>query len=173
MVCSSCGDARRSDGWLWCLSPRVSLIFFFDTEVATFYTMYNRYPVGKFHLQVCTTTPCMLRNSDSIMEAIQGHLKIKPGQSTADGVFTFSEVECLAACVNAPMVQINDDYYEDLTAETVVKLLDALKATANQMPAQAATWDNPGPAPTGATSGAGTGALTGKDAGVKSGSGIG
>lgn len=73
----------------------------------------------------------------------------------------------------APMVQINDDYYEDLTAESVVKLLDALKATADQMPAQAATWDNPGPAPTGATTGAGTGALTGKDAGVKSGSGVG
>lgn len=107
------------------------------------------------------------------MEAIQNHLKIKPGQSTADGVFTFSEVECLAACVNAPMVQINDDYYEDLTAETVVKLLDALKATANQMPVQAATWDNPGPVPTGATSGTGTGALTGKDARVKSGSDIG
>lgn len=115
----------------------------------------------------------MLRNSDSIMEAIQNHLKIKPGQSTADGVFTFSEVECLAACVNAPMVQINDDYYEDLTAETVVKLLDALKATADQMPAQAATWDSPRLAPTGATSGTGTGALTGNNAGVKSGSGVG
>lgn len=115
----------------------------------------------------------MLRNSDSIMEAIQNHLKIKPGQSTADGVFTFSEVECLAACVNAPMVQINDDYYEDLTAETVVKLLDALKATADQMPAQAATWDSPQLAPTGATSGTRTGALTGNDAGVKSGSGVG
>lgn len=69
------------------------------------------------------------------------------------------------------MIQINDDYYEDLTPESIVKLLDALKATADQMPAQAATWDNP--APTGATTGTGTGALTGKDSGVKSGSSIG
>ncbi|KAK6543028.1 NADH:ubiquinone oxidoreductase 24 [Orbilia ellipsospora] len=99
-------------------------------EVASFYTMYNRNPVGKFHLQVCTTTPCQLCNSDSIMKAIQDHLGIKPGHTTKDGIFTFSEVECLGACVNAPMVQINDDFYEDLTPETTVKLLDALKAYA-------------------------------------------
>jgi NADH dehydrogenase (ubiquinone) flavoprotein 2 len=71
------------------------------------------------------------------------------------------------------MIQINDDYYEDLTPESIVKLLDALRASADQMPAQAATWDNPMPAPTGATTGTGTGALTGKDSGVKSGSGVG
>lgn len=99
-------------------------------EVASFYTMYNRNPVGKFHLQVCTTTPCQLCNSDSIMKAIGDHLGIKPGHTTEDGIFTFSEVECLGACVNAPMVQINDDYYEDLTPETTVKLLDALKSYA-------------------------------------------
>ncbi|KAL7266313.1 NADH:ubiquinone oxidoreductase 24 [Rhizina undulata] len=112
-------------------------------EVATFYTMYNRYPVGKYHLQVCTTTPCQLCNSDSIMAAIEKHLGIHPGHTTEDGIFTFSEVECLGACVNAPMVQINDDYYEDLTAESVVKLLDALKATANTLPAQSPMWDEP------------------------------
>ncbi|KAK6359724.1 NADH:ubiquinone oxidoreductase 24 [Orbilia brochopaga] len=99
-------------------------------EVASFYTMYNRNPVGKFHLQVCTTTPCQLCNSDAIMKAIEDHLGIKAGHTTADGIFTFSEVECLGACVNAPMIQINDDYYEDLTPETTVKLLDALKAYA-------------------------------------------
>ncbi|KAH8151951.1 uncharacterized protein LAJ45_03944 [Morchella importuna] len=140
-------------------------------EVATFYTMYNRNPMGKYHIQVCTTTPCMLCNSDSVLEAVEKHLGIKPGHTTADGVFTVTEVECLGACVNAPMVQINDDYYEDLTAESVVQLLNALKATADQMPAQAHTWDNP--APTGSTSGSGTGALTGKDKGVKSGSALG
>jgi len=69
-------------------------------EVATFYTMYNRDKVGKYHLQVCTTTPCMLRDSDSIMKAITEHLGITPGHTTEDGVFTFSEVECLGACVN-------------------------------------------------------------------------
>lgn len=67
--------------------------------------MYNRDPVGKFHLQVCTTTPCMLRDSDSVMKAIEGHLGIKPGHSTADGVFTFSEVECLGACVNGSILR--------------------------------------------------------------------
>ena len=101
-------------------------------EVATFYTMYNRSPVGRFHLQVCTTTPCQLGGcgSDVIMKAIEEHLGVHPGQTTADGLFTFSEVECLGACVNAPMVQINDDYYEDLTPETTVSLLKALQASA-------------------------------------------
>ncbi|KAI5788489.1 putative NADH-ubiquinone oxidoreductase 24 kDa subunit, mitochondrial [Geopyxis carbonaria] len=136
-------------------------------EVATFYTMYNRDPVGKYHIQVCTTTPCMLCDSDSVMNAIKEHLNITPGHTTEDGIFTFSEVECLGACVNAPMVQINDDYYEDLTAESMKQLLDALKSTAHQLPQQALMWDQP--APTGATSGSGTGALTGKDKGVKSG----
>ncbi|CCX30649.1 putative NADH-ubiquinone oxidoreductase 24 kDa subunit, mitochondrial [Pyronema domesticum] len=139
-------------------------------EVATFYTMYARDPVGKYHLQVCTTTPCMLCNSDEVMEAIQSHLGITPGHTTKDGIFTFSEVECLGACVNGPMVQINDDYYEDLTGPKMIQLLDALKAAADSLPAQLPMWDEP--APTGATSGKGTGPITGKDKGVKSGKGI-
>ncbi|KAL2173250.1 thioredoxin-like [2Fe-2S] ferredoxin-domain-containing protein [Thermothelomyces heterothallicus CBS 202.75] len=98
-------------------------------EVATFYTMYNRTPVGKFHVQACTTTPCQLGGcgSDAIVQAIKEHLGIKQGETTKDGLFTFTEVECLGACVNAPMVQINDDYYEDLTPETIKSLLTALK----------------------------------------------
>ncbi|PFH60154.1 hypothetical protein XA68_11368 [Ophiocordyceps unilateralis] len=101
-------------------------------EVATFYTMYNRTPVGKFFVQACTTTPCQLGGcgSDVIVQAIISHLGIKQGQTTADGLFTFIEVECLGACVNAPMIQINDDYYEDLTPESVVQLLKALKESA-------------------------------------------
>lgn len=138
-------------------------------EVATFYTMYNRDPVGRFHVQACTTvrlfalldmlpsissmfssscnhtsfllyqhanerkqTPCQLGGcgSDAIMKAIESHLGIHPGQTTEDRLFTFSEVECLGACVNAPMVQINDDYYEDLTPESTVTLLKALQASA-------------------------------------------
>ncbi|KAL9047014.1 MAG: hypothetical protein Q9214_000300 [Letrouitia sp. 1 TL-2023] len=101
-------------------------------EVVTFYTMYNRDPVGRFHLQVCTTTPCQLGGcgSDKIMKAIEDHLGITPGHTTSDGIFTFSEVECLGACVNAPMVQINDDYFEDLTPESTVTLLKALQASA-------------------------------------------
>ncbi|XP_030781878.1 NADH dehydrogenase [ubiquinone] flavoprotein 2, mitochondrial isoform X3 [Rhinopithecus roxellana] len=97
-------------------------------EVATFYTMYNRKPVGKYHIQVCTTTPCMLRNSDSILEAIQKKLGIKVGETTPDKLFTLIEVECLGACVNAPMVQINDNYYEDLTPKDIEEIIDELKA---------------------------------------------
>jgi len=96
-------------------------------EVATFYTMFNLEPVGEYLIQVCTTTPCMLRDSDAVVEACQRHLGIGWDETTPDGKFTLKEVECLGACVNAPMVQINDDYYEDLDAEKMVALLEALK----------------------------------------------
>ncbi|KAF2857536.1 hypothetical protein K470DRAFT_260756 [Piedraia hortae CBS 480.64] len=96
-------------------------------EVATFYTMYNRQEVGRFHVQCCTTTPCQLRGSDGVMKAITEELGIHHGQTTEDKLFTLTEVECLGACVNAPMVQINDDYYEDLTPETTKSLLKALR----------------------------------------------
>lgn len=96
-------------------------------EVATFYTMYNRHPMGKYNLQVCTTTPCQLCGSDSIMKAITDYLKIKPGQTTPDKLFTLQEVECLGACVNAPMIAINDDYHEDLSPEATINLLKQLQ----------------------------------------------
>jgi NADH-quinone oxidoreductase E subunit len=95
-------------------------------EVATFYTMYNRAPVGRHFVQVCTTTPCWLRGSDDVVAACRRKLGIDFGETTSDGQFTLVEVECLGACVNAPMVQINDDYYEDLDAESTERLLDAL-----------------------------------------------
>ncbi len=95
-------------------------------EVATFYTMFNLEPVGRYLVQVCTTTPCMLRDSDAIVEACRGRLGIDFDETTPDGLFTLKEVECLGACVNAPMVQINDDYYEDLDAGSMVAVLDAL-----------------------------------------------
>lgn len=96
-------------------------------EVATFYTMYNRNPMGKYHLQVCTTTPCQLCGSDGVMAAVQEHLGIHPGETTKDGLFTLSEVECLGACVNAPMLAVNDDYYEDLSPEGTKSLLTKLQ----------------------------------------------
>lgn len=95
-------------------------------EVATFYSMYNTAPVGKNLIQVCTTTPCWLCNSDAIVKACKDHLGIGMGETTKDGLFTLMEVECLGACVNAPMVQINDDYYEDLTPETMKEVIDLL-----------------------------------------------
>lgn len=80
-------------------------------EVATFYTMFMRKPTGKYHIQVCTTTPCWLRGSDGILQTCKKELGIGPGETTKDKQFTISEVECLGACVNAPMVSVNDDYY--------------------------------------------------------------
>jgi len=94
-------------------------------EVATFYTMFNLAPVGRFHVQVCGTTPCMLRGSDDVLAACYGK-GLRKGATSADGLFTLNEVECLGACANAPMVQINDDNYEDLTFETMTAILDAL-----------------------------------------------
>jgi NADH-quinone oxidoreductase subunit E len=97
-------------------------------EVASFYSMYNLAPVGKYLIQVCGTTPCWLCGAAQIIAACEQHLGIKMNQTTPDGLFTLMEVECLGACVNAPMVQINDDYYEDLTPQSVVQLLKDLSA---------------------------------------------
>lgn len=94
-------------------------------EVASFYFMYNLVPVGKFHVQVCGTTPCMLRGSDDIIAACKKRGMVKGGVSE-DGLWTLTEVECMGNCATAPMVQINDDNYEDLTAERLDAVLDAL-----------------------------------------------
>mgnify|MGYP000462809761 CR=1 FL=1 len=124
---------RQHDGWL----PRAAM----DTvagmldmppirvyEVATFYTMYNLKPVGKHHVQVCTNLPCWLQGSDAVTGACRKFLGIDFGMTTEDGMFTLSEVECLGACVNAPMMQIGDDYYEDLDSGSTEEILEALKA---------------------------------------------
>ncbi|HZM07754.1 MAG TPA: NADH-quinone oxidoreductase subunit NuoE [Methylocella sp.] len=96
-------------------------------EIATFYTMFNLAPVGKFHVQMCGTTPCLLAGSDGIKSILLKRIGGQ-GEVTADGMFSWVEVECLGACCNAPMVQINQDYYEDLTPENFVTLLDDLAA---------------------------------------------
>lgn len=96
-------------------------------EVATFYFMFNTRPIGKFHLQVCTTTPCWLRGSDAVVAACKEFTGIKEfGETSADGNFTMTEVECLGACVNAPILQVDDDFYEDMDGERVKQLLSAL-----------------------------------------------
>lgn len=98
-------------------------------EVATFYTMFNLEPVGKYHLQVCTTTPCWLRNSDDIVGACKKATGIRNfGETSEDGMFTLKEVECLGACVNAPILQVNDDYFEDMDAARTEALIADLKA---------------------------------------------
>lgn len=122
---------RQHDNWL----PRAAMDYIAELlemprirvyEVATFYTMYNLAPVGQHFVQICTTTPCWLRGSDDVVEACRRKLGIDVGETTADGKFTVIEVECLGACVNAPMMQVGDDYFEDLSAETTEQILDAL-----------------------------------------------
>lgn len=96
-------------------------------EVASFYTMFNRTKVGKYFIQLCGTTPCMICGSEDIKQTIEKHLGIKSGETTKDGLFTLLEVECLGACANAPMIQLNDDYYECLTPTSTIELLEACK----------------------------------------------
>jgi len=96
-------------------------------EVASFYSMYNLRPVGKYCVNVCTTTPCWLRGSNQLMEACMKELGIKEGETTKDQNFTLRTIECLCACANAPVVQINDDFYEDLTPESITKIIKQLK----------------------------------------------
>ena len=97
-------------------------------EVATFYFMFNMKPIGKYHLQVCGTTPCWLRGSDEVTRACRdaGHVA-GFGQTSADGMFTMTEVECLGGCVNAPILSVDDDYYEDMDYESTVWLIEALR----------------------------------------------
>ena len=123
---------RQNDGWV----SREAMTYIADMlgmaeirvyEVATFYTMVNLQPVGKYLIQLCRTTPCWLCGSDDLRDACKDVLGIGVGESTADGMFTLVEVECLGACVNAPMVQINDDFYEDLSAGRMKEILDMLR----------------------------------------------
>jgi len=97
-------------------------------EVCTFYLMFNTAPVGKFHLQLCTTTPCWLRGSDDVVAACRSATGLKGWTAiSADGLFSMTEVECLGACVNAPILQVNDDFYEDMDAEKTKALIEALR----------------------------------------------
>jgi NADH-quinone oxidoreductase subunit E len=123
---------QKQEGWvcepaLRKAAEMCDLAFVRAYEVATFYTMFQLEPVGKVLVQVCGTTPCMLRGANDLMKLCRE--KIGPrDQMSADGWFTWQEVECLGACCNAPMAQINDYYYEDLTPETLGQILDDFKA---------------------------------------------
>ena len=124
------GAETNTQGWLPVpvieyVARAVGMPFIRALEVVSFYTMYNMAPVGRYHVQVCGTTPCMLRGSDDVLDACYAK-GLKKGATTPDGLFTLTEVECLGACVNAPMVQINDDNYEDLTFDSTTEILEAL-----------------------------------------------
>jgi NADH-quinone oxidoreductase subunit E len=124
------GAETQTQGWLPVpvieyVAAYLGMPYMRALEVATFYTMFNLRPVGRYHVQVCGTTPCMLRGSDDVLEACYKK-GMKKGQTTPDGLFTLTEVECLGACANAPMVQINDDNYEDLTFDSTTAVLEAL-----------------------------------------------
>ena len=126
------GAETKTQGWLPIpvmefVAKELDMPYIRVLEVATFYTMFNLAPVGRFHVQVCGTTPCMLRGSDDVFAACKNRGMAK-GKTTPDGLFTLTEVECLGACANAPMVQINDDNYEDLTPERLNFVLDELAA---------------------------------------------
>lgn len=125
--------AQRQHGWLPlsamnAVAKMIQVPKMRVYEVATFYTMYNRNPMGKYFVQICTTTPCMLRDSDAIVKAIEETLGTKVGHTTPDNLFTIQEVECAGACANAPVVAINDDYYEDLTPESMKKILKSFQS---------------------------------------------
>jgi NADH-quinone oxidoreductase subunit E len=129
---------EQADGWLpepaiRHVADMLGMPYIRALEVATFYTMFNLEPVGKYLVQLCGTTPCMLRGAEEIKKVCRRRIG-EPEQVSADGKFSWREVECLGACVNAPMVQINYDYYEDLTPKNFEKLLDGLAAGKNPKP---------------------------------------
>jgi len=133
---------RQHDNWL----PRAAMDHVADLlemprirvyEVATFYSMFNLRPVGRHFFQICTTTPCWLSGSDEVIAACRRKLGIGIGETTADGQFTLTEVECLGACVNAPIIQVNDDFYEDLDGASTEKLIDALRRGETPKPGSA------------------------------------
>ena len=123
---------KQNNGWI----PKKAIEFISDLlriseikvlEIATFYSMYNLCPVGKHHVEVCTTTPCMLRGSEKILEKCKSYLNLNVGSVTDDCKFSLIEVECLGACVNAPVVKIGDNYYEDLDDNSIEKILNNLR----------------------------------------------
>ena len=124
------GAETHTQGWLPVpviefVARQIGVPYMRVYEVVTFYTMFNMAPVGRYHVQVCGTTPCMLAGSDDVFAACKNRGLIKGG-TTPDGLFTLTEVECLGVCANAPMVQINDDNYEDLDYDRTTQVLEAL-----------------------------------------------
>ena len=122
---------RQNNGWLSKnsmekVAETLSMSYIRVLEVATFYSMFNLEPIGKNFVQICRTTPCWLRGSDKLSKVAQEVCETNIGETSDDKIFTVVEVECLGACCNAPMVQINDDYYEDLDEKSTAKIIDSI-----------------------------------------------
>ena len=122
---------KQNDNWIplsamKCIGKILDMPYIKVYEVASFYTMYNLTPVGKNFIQVCTTTPCMIRGAGQLVDACKEKISKKENELSDDGTCSWMEVECLGACINAPMMQINDDYYEDLDKEKTLKILDQI-----------------------------------------------
>jgi len=131
-VISALWIGQEQQGWVThpmieTVARKLDMAFIRVLEVATFYTMFNLAPVGKYHLQVCTTPPCMLRGSDAVVAACQKHIGRGQHEVSSDGMLSWTEVECLGACVNAPMLQVGRDFYEDLDAASTEKLIEAFR----------------------------------------------
>ena len=123
---------QEQQGWVThpmieTVARHLDMAFIRVLEVATFYTMFNLLPVGKFHLQVCTTPPCMLRGSDDVVAVCKNKIAARENVVSDDGMLSWTEVECLGACVNAPMMQVGNDFYEDLDAPTTERLIEAFR----------------------------------------------
>ena len=123
---------RQIGGWITesamrYISTLINVPYIRVYEVASFYSMFNLKPIGKNLIQICTTTSCWLRGSDDILKLCKKHLNVENNQTTKDGLFTLKEVECLGACVNAPMIQINDNYYEELNKDSLLNILNKLR----------------------------------------------
>lgn len=123
---------RQNGGWLSvpaieCVANFLDQPYIRVYEVASFYTMFNLKPVGKYHIQVCGTTPCWLCGSDEVTKEFENLTKARKGGTSEDGLFTITEVECLGACTNAPMVQINDDYHENLDSKAIKGIVEKMK----------------------------------------------
>lgn len=125
-------EVQKAEGWVtsqaeeW-VANRLEVSPAHVHGCVTFYTMYKQRPMGKYHIQLCTTLSCMLRGCDDLLEHLERKLGIREGEVTPDGKFSLVRVECLGSCGTAPMFQLNDDYHEDLTIEKVDRLLDGLE----------------------------------------------
>ena len=130
---------KQNDNWIpleamKCIAKLINIPYIKVYEVATFYTMYNLAPVGKYHIQICTTTPCMIRGAYDLVDILKNKINENQNELSKKGSCSWTEVECLGACINAPMMQINDDYYEDLNVSDVEKIIEKIMNNEKPLP---------------------------------------